>query len=567
MSIEFKAGKYNEETERLYKKVIRILQQFDLKEEIISLKSKYEDVKGEEKISLAFVGQYSAGKSTIIKALTGNNTIRIDSDIATSEVKSYTWGNIILTDTPGLNTNEHDEHDALTIEAIKRADLLIYCITSDLFGRVTRDDFKKLAETYKTKMFLLINKMSKESGEYEELVKNYRDSINRTIAPEYSLADFDNFFIDAADYIEGQKENDIDFIEDSHFDEFIESLNKFIQLYGLIGKMLTPLSIVQENIEDILINIEDDEHVKEGKQLVQKICRVVEDKKRSYVKACNTEIQKISNKFINKGNEISLKMGDENFQFDDRDFQEFSDPLLERLHNTIVEYFEKYAQEVDNEVQKVMESELATHYFIEEKKRLDKSIEGQKDFTHAFSAIEESIGKASVNFAPRISGLFAKIANVQEGKNITIWTVKGTDLHQMVKKIGNKMGYKFKPFEALKISKKIAAASKWLGPVLTGAGTLVEVVGVIAERRGERKLEQAKDNIKIVFKGMAETTVDHYNEQVNEAAKEFDHIRDSLLKEIARIEAESENNKELKNELMSVKKEVETLQHEIEYGE
>lgn len=565
MGIDFEIGHYVEETDSLYKKIVKIYEQYGLDEDITTLKTNYEDVKGEDKISLAFVGQYSAGKSTIIKALTGNNSILIDSDIATSEVKSYNWGNVMITDTPGLNTKEHKEHDVLTMEAIKKADLLIYCITSDLFREVTRDDFKKLAESYKTKMFLVINKMSKESGEYEELVKNYKDSINKTIAPEYSLADFYHFFFDAADYIEGRDEKDSDFIEDSHFEDFIASLNKFVELKGLTGKMLTPLLILQGAIEKTSIEIEDDEHIKEGKQLIHKICKLIEDRKRSYIKACNSEIQKVSNKFIQKGNEISMKIGDKNFQFNDNEFQTFSEPLQEKLCNSIADYFEKYAQEVDIEVQKVMESEQATHFFIEDKKRLEHSIEGQKDSVEIFSTMEDGIGKVTVNAAPRISSLIAKIANVQEGKNITIWTVKGSDLHKIVKDVGHKLGYKFKPFEALKISKNLANISKWLGPVLTGVGTLVEVIGVITEKRAEKKIAQAKDNVKLVFKGMAETTEEYYNNQVNDSAKEFDKIRDSLLEEIGKIEETSENNRALKKELVSVKKEIVRLQHKIEY--
>lgn len=567
MDVIFEIGNYVAETEKLYKKIIKIYEQYDLVEDIAILKTNYKDIKREEKISLAFVGQYSAGKSTIIKALTGNNSILIDSDIATSEVKPYNWGNVVIIDTPGLNTNEHKEHDDLTMEAIKKADLLIYCITSDLFREVTRDDFKKLAKLYKAKLFLVINKMNKESGEYEELVENYKDSINKTLAPEYSLADFHNFFFDAADYIEGIDDDDDECIEDSHFGDFIISLNKFIELKGLIGKMLTPLTILQESVENASIAIEDDEHIKEGKQLLQKICKAIDHKKRSYVKVCANEIQKISNKYVQKGYEISMQLGNKDFSFNDKDFQDFSEPLQEKLCNIVTDYFEKYAQEVDNEVQNVVDSEQARHFFTEEKKRLEENIKGKNNSSEIFSTIEDGIGKVTVNAAPRISSVFARIANVQDGKEVTIWTVRGSDLHNIVKDVGHKLGYKFKPFEALKISKKIANLSRWLGPVLTGAGTVVELLGVIAEKRADKKLGQEKDNVKLVFKGMAEETEEHYSNQVNEAAKEFDKIKEILLEELGKIEETSENNKVLKKELADIKAEIVKLQHKIEYRE
>ncbi|MEH2080733.1 MAG: GTPase [Nostoc sp.] len=45
-------------------------------------------------LSLAFIGQYNAGKSTTISALTGRRDIRIDSDIATDKTASYDWNSI-----------------------------------------------------------------------------------------------------------------------------------------------------------------------------------------------------------------------------------------------------------------------------------------------------------------------------------------------------------------------------------------------------------------------------------------------------------------------------------------
>ena len=55
-----------------------------------------------KKLKIAFVGQYNAGKSTIISALTGNKHIKIHTNIATDEVAEDKWHDIILMDTPGI---------------------------------------------------------------------------------------------------------------------------------------------------------------------------------------------------------------------------------------------------------------------------------------------------------------------------------------------------------------------------------------------------------------------------------------------------------------------------------
>ena len=150
MENKLEMGRYNQETQKLYREILKIYEELDLDKEKVLLEENYKSINSKDKISLAFIGQYSAGKSTIIKALTGEENIKIDSDIATSEVTDYKWGNFILTDTPGLNTNENKEHDELTRNAIKSADLLIYCITSDLFREVTKNDFKDSYKFYET---------------------------------------------------------------------------------------------------------------------------------------------------------------------------------------------------------------------------------------------------------------------------------------------------------------------------------------------------------------------------------------------------------------------------------
>ena len=76
-------------------------------------------------LSVAFIGQYNAGKSTTISALTERDDIAIDADIATSETTEYDWNGIKLIDTPGLWT-ERKKHDQITYDALRQADLLIF---------------------------------------------------------------------------------------------------------------------------------------------------------------------------------------------------------------------------------------------------------------------------------------------------------------------------------------------------------------------------------------------------------------------------------------------------------
>ena len=90
------------------------------------------DVKS-EKIRLVFAGQYSAGKSSILKMLTGRTDITVGADITTQHTHVYDWNGMEVVDTPGIHTQLRPDHDAISYEAIASADMLVFVITNELF--------------------------------------------------------------------------------------------------------------------------------------------------------------------------------------------------------------------------------------------------------------------------------------------------------------------------------------------------------------------------------------------------------------------------------------------------
>ena len=566
---DLKIGAYSKEIEVLYQALCSLYERYGKTDACRNLQAAYQSPDLNAKISIAFVGQYSAGKSTILKALTGNADIVTDSDISTSEVMCYPWNsNILLWDTPGLNTNENKTHDEKTADAIRKADLLVYCITSDLFREVTRDDFKALAADYQQKLFLVINKMNAENGAYEELVEHYSLSINKTLAPEYSLAEFHHYFVDAYDYIEGKKTQDEEFIEDSHFTGFIAALNRFCAQKGLSGKMLTPVALLGRSVEEMLDETEDDAHRKEGKALIRRVRNAVAEKIGQFRKSCISEIEQQCLCFREKGDEVAARLGEKGYTFTDKEYQQFYEPIQENLCRMIQENFEHYAAEADAEAQRVIHSELAEHFFTEEKRRLEQPITaGTNKAAPLLSHMKQGIDVAAETALPKIEDYFGQIANVSKGEDVTIWTVKGTDLHKMVKTIGNKLGHRFKPFEALKISKRIAEMSQWVGPVLAGAATVTELVGIFTDSLNEKKLNRQKEAVKLSFRGMGEETESYFRRQVEEAAEEMEAICQALDEELDRIDALSTSERELRTELAVLQNSIRTCKRRIEQGE
>ena len=62
--------------------------------------------------------------------------------------------------------------------------------------------------------------------------------------------------------------------------------------------------VLKSEIDDALDDVEEDEHVKEGIELIRKICKIVEEKKRKFVRVSNDEVQRVAHKFIQKGDDV-----------------------------------------------------------------------------------------------------------------------------------------------------------------------------------------------------------------------------------------------------------------------
>ena len=159
---------WSQKSEQMIKKVKDVLTQVDYKDIDLPVL----DI--EKPISIVFVGQYSAGKSTLIKALTGIQDIEIGEGIKTMETHSYDWNGIKIVDTPGINTMIRPDHDEITYKAISESDMLVYVVTEDLFDDVTGQNFQKLLfeKDKASEMILVVNKMADAgNNEQNRLVK------------------------------------------------------------------------------------------------------------------------------------------------------------------------------------------------------------------------------------------------------------------------------------------------------------------------------------------------------------------------------------------------------------
>ena len=137
-------------------------------------------------IRLVFAGQYSAGKSSILKMLTGRADIAIGADITTQQAHTYDWNGIEVVDTPGIHTQLRPDHDEISYDAIASADMLVFVVTNELFDSYMADHFRKLAidKDKAGEMILVVNKMDRtaegNTGEQQNII---REDLKKVLEP------------------------------------------------------------------------------------------------------------------------------------------------------------------------------------------------------------------------------------------------------------------------------------------------------------------------------------------------------------------------------------------------
>jgi small GTP-binding protein len=532
------------------------------------LRDQIKEYQAQGAIRVAFVGQYNAGKSTMISALTGRRDIRIDADIATDITSMYDWNGIQIIDTPGLFTDRKD-HDDITYEAIDKADLLVFSLTYMLFDAVTAKNFKSLAyeKGYRWKMMLVVNKMSDEAGEEEQKIANYRQSLATAIAP-YSLDEFPLCFVDAKDYCEGIDEEDDFLIEISRFPTFTDALNNFVERRASLTKFDTPIRIILRQLEDAQ-NIVVRDSVKDTAffELLSRLNRLVQqDRERLRTKVKSITLR-LSATVINEGADLADLLGVE------KDFESAAKQVEARVQS----HCEKATEEIQREVETTQSSTKAavTELFQGElfnafEARLSanqnisvKSVTTSSD-TAKLQRQVEVLKKISTNIGGEIRKLAVNSGAVGSSGFLAASQVAGSNAHQIVYNVGKFIGFKFAPWGAVNIAKNIANAIPFIGAAASIASVFIEFKSMDEDKKQQQELLDARLNITSQFVSISKQLEDQSNEQLREFETQFfGDIEQQILEVRQSEEVDIKNSNHYFSELVDLRNEFQIILSDI----
>jgi signal recognition particle receptor subunit beta len=469
-------------------------------------------------LTIVFVGQYNAGKSTILRVLTGRDDIVIDSDVCTDTVTAYDWNGVRLLDTPGVHAG-HPDHDEKTYAVIDRADLLVFVVTNELFDDTIGHHFRELAfhRQHARRMLLVVNKMGGDPGSPE----TKRPDIEKVTAP-LTVADFRGVFIDARSWLEAQsadEEDRADLLEIANIGALTEALNGFIAERGLAGRLSAPLFTMRSTAEQASALLSTDspqEHA--ALKLLHR--------KRSILLASRGRLRTTMNGVVARAVADICKYGDE--------FAEAIEPgktekEVKELHTAAQARASARSEGLSEEAHRCVETE-----FNELRRQLEalrngvlaRELTGQagggapgdvvlSDFASpAWQARskEEVLAdwptkaKKFGNIAEKIGNWAARWATGPAAEGASAFgaaAARGSDAHKAVYNVGKFFGIKFQPWGAVRVARLIGNAGRFIADV----GAVFSIRAQIAEDRQQEQyrlqLRKARDGVRSAYRDSA----------------------------------------------------------------
>lgn len=551
----------SEKIKALEDKVITALNEAGLNSEI-----KYDE---NDKINIVFAGQYSAGKSSILKMLTGIDDIGIGAGITTQQTHTYEWNGLFVTDTLGIHTELRPDHDEIAYEEISAADMLVYVITYNLFDSFNGEHFRKLAiEKDKAgEMILVINKMNDTAKgncpEQQDIIMG-STGLKDVIAP-YSPEDLNLCFLDAKSYLESIDESDKEIADElydrSGYEKFVETLNRFVREKGLTSKLTTKpfilSDLLEKHIKDLEPKSSDDtvdalkEHLMQQRGIVVEKRNSLKDElkgvfatKASYIKDLGTEAANI---VVEGCTETEIKDSLNDYE---KQIKQISQECEEEVSDTLKIGF----GEIDNDFTTLENSEFSQNI--------------KKNIGAKFNDLPENVKQVINN----ISG-FAKSAGAQIANNsykagvaggLKLSNFSGGNIHQIVLKVGNKIGLKFKPWQAIKLSRGISVAGQVVGIAGAALGVIMQIKADSDDEKARESLKECRMNIRSMFNDSANSLIDNGTKIIEEyVTSPLDKQIKEIDNQIQLIRETEENRSELCKKLELLKCDCQNLIHDI----
>ena len=506
-----KISQFNKEALSLFSEAKKEFQKSSiaqLREKASIVPTKFVDE--DKKIRIVFAGQYSAGKSSILSYLTGKK-LAVGQGITTSECNFIDWNGIEVVDTPGIHTQKRPDHDAITYKAMAEADLIVFGCTVEGFSKGLGKHFRKLLvdKGKGNEMMLVFNKFeSSKYGTKEEGRKEfYEKDVLPVISPEFSGEDLFISYIDTYAYedaldSEGKEREDL--LEISGYPEFFKQINKFVEKKKLLGKCTTSLYRLEQILSEAMSNFKSGDTVKDAslELLNQQRNILLESKENIKSKAYSISREKAQQIRI-WGDDIANDLSSSDSEGIINSKLQTKYEATNNTYKDLLESLKLIIKEENNSLTNKI-TNMGNSEFV---KNLESEIKKKCENIHISNKMHTKLEKTSniAANAGKVISNFAKGSNAKDGWKAVfkLANYSGSDAHQKILEIGQFVGYKFKPWEAVKLASKIGKFGKILGVGGSLLGVALQIWDDKQQEDMEKQLIEYRGQIRNAFNDAA----------------------------------------------------------------
>lgn len=491
-------------------------------------------------IKIVFAGQYSAGKSTILKALTGMD-IEIGHGVTTESATPYEWNDLLVVDTPGIRTGIRPDHDEISMAAIASADVLVYVVTYAGFDDVIAEEFRRLLiDRDKAKeMILVVNQMGraddKNSPRQREIIAN--DLVH--VTNPYTPSQLHAVYIDAKSFLRGRDLEGTDeqraqrLYAQGNFDDLINALNSFVTQRGMAVRLTTPLYQLRDALEKALAlqhESSGDEDVDALKEKCLRERSILQDAMSSIRQSVKQLYRQAAYDIREEGRRLAEDIQDCKSEAEAEDLAKRAsdrvDEIAEQCAIDIREVIKSQAERCQGELDEFYSTDLVINLQL----RLSKKRNAGNPLI--INLIQPEL------FARGRDAIFDMTAGVDAAAN-GLRRGAGSEMHELVLKVGHYFGHKFKPYEALKWTNKIEVAGKALGVFGVVLDLGLQAKSDIDQAKLESEQRSNRDTIRSSFNSIANDFEGKCSAELRRLLQEGDAFQphvDALSKQLEAIE-------------------------------
>ena len=472
-------------------------------------------------ISLAVAGQYSAGKSTILKALTGRQDIATGAGITTEETQILDWNGVRVIDTPGIHTTIRPDHDVVTYDAISQADLLVFVITNELFDDHLGSHFRKLAVDREKghETILVVNKMGRTAaGNTAEARRVIVEDLREPLAP-LTPEGLRTTFTDAESALEAQEEEDDDLAEmlsrQANMEGLIRNLDHLIREKGLIARHTTTLYTIEQVMQDAMESEpKEDPEVDSLVMMYNQNMRVIRETRSRLQRSIRNAVDEAATQVTLAGAEYADSFHTITSQEQLEGANSGIDARIEEIWNNLVRRIEEEFAEAIPAMGDRLGELHNSHRFRTTMGNLNGRRPGP-DTTRVLNVAQTAA--AQLGEFGRRTAMSPTLGSGASG----LARFSGSQAHHAVLGLGHMMGHSFRPWEAVKMARNIGRASAVLSVLSIVLDVGMQLKSDQDEARRDTEAIEDRQKIRAHYEQIAEELADEARSPVDGYIQEY----------------------------------------------